>query len=620
MRPIFEPYDEYERLARNRPHQGIADHLPRVTEGTLSSTIIKQPRRVIQQMPTGKIKYPDEMLAPILQVLTDNIILPNAITGGSMLQKGWESTSKALTYGSQPILSFYTQHGNYFGADCRLPYIRDVYLEKGQLCSGDSKVLFLRSWYTKAQLQSIIKTEQYLMEQAKSRGEKYKSTWDLKALAKLIGDNKQTSKDVSQQSAAERERGGELTAFEIVTGFQEGVDGEFYSFAPALENKVVRTKPNTDRRGVMPINYQFHTVDGGSPNGRGAVEHSGPVQNLLDSQLQGFQYNMALIQAPPTKVWGDLPGSTFKMEPDAIWRMGDKQAGNDAVPVTIATQGIQSFPDNFGMLKSILITGLNGQDTSISASVGNPGFSKTAAGVKLQQSVLGVDDNYIRKQYETCWGQVIETMLNIHLADSAGKTPVTVEGDQLEKLAALYPELNDNGGRFNVVYEAITDTAAFEVDASTSAGDDDTEQSQILDSIITKYGENEAIQQRLQAENWDFSIGETLSRMVIKSGVQDPEKIIHKLSEAEIQEKEEQAAAEAAAAAGQGGQETVAATDGATSDYIDQDDATSVEQLRQIGLDDSQVGAALEMLKSGMSADDVMAQLMPDEMKEGVPA
>ncbi|HJP81439.1 MAG TPA: hypothetical protein VJ841_03545 [Candidatus Saccharimonadales bacterium] len=602
MRPIFEPFDEYERLARNKPHPGIAAHLPKVTEGTLASTILKQPRRTIQQVLTGKVKFDgDSGLSPVLQVLLDNKIIPKATTGGSIIQKGWEATTKALTYGAQPILSFYTRHGSYFGADCRLPYVRDVFLEKGQTCAGDSQVIFLVSWYTEAQIKTIIRTEKWLIEQSKQRGDldRYKSSWDLSKLAQLLNKGV-TKKKVESQTPGERQRGSDAGGYQIITAFQDGVGAEFYSFAPALSDtgtaatgeNIVRVKVNNDPRGVIPIRFQYHTVDGSNPLGRGAVEHSGSVQNLIDSQLQMFQYNMSLIQAPPIKKWGNLPNKTFRMAPDAIWEMGNDKT-NDAVPVQIATQGISSFSDNFGLLKSILITGLNGQDTSISASAGNPGFSKTNAGVKQQNAILGVDDNYIRKQYETAWGLVMEDMLNIHITESVGVLELVLEDHDIEKLESIYPEVRENGGVAKIIYDNIRGSASISVDAGTSAGEDDAEQSEIISNLIEVYTNNAVIQQRLEQEGFKFSIGELFNRQVVKSGVEDPEKIISKLTPEEIQAKQQEDMALAAQAQPQ---EDPNADDGFNG-------------LRDMGLDEDQINHVMQMLQEGKSADEMIASL-----------
>lgn len=600
MRPLFEPFDEYERLARNKPHPKIPAHLPKVTEGTLSSTIIKQPRRVIMQMPTGVVKVEGDEggLSPVLQVLLDSVYIPNAKTGGDVLQKGWQSTQNTLTYGSQPILSFYTRHGKYMGADMRLPYIKDVYLEKNQLASANSSnIEFMDSWYTKSMVKSIVETEKWLIGQAKLRNEVYKSTWDLKLLSDLLNDGEQ-AKSEDQQTPGERERGGEAGGYLISTGFQDGIGAEFYSFLPGKEDKFVRTKVNPDPRGKMPLTHQYHTVDGGNPLGRGAPEHSGPMQNMVDSYLQMSQYNWALRNAPPIKKWGDLDNSKIKFQPDWIIEMGAKGT-SDIEAVQIAPQASQDFANNFGLLKSILVTGANAKDTSISAESGATGFSKTSAGVKDQQSILGVDDNYIRRQYESAWAEVFETGINIQIAEGKGREPLVLEEEQIEKLASIYPQVRENGGRLDVIYDAITTEVTFKIDTGTSAGEDNDNQTEILTSLINTYSENETLQSRLDQENYDFSIGEAFDRVVKKSGVQDPEKIIHKLSEEEIAQKEAEAEALAAQQAAAMGEQLPDQTETSVEDIQPHDPMSDLDRspLEGMGLTPEQQDTVIAMLQ-----------------------
>jgi hypothetical protein len=618
MRPLFAPLDEAERLARNKPHPNIPKHMPKVTEGTLSSTIIKQPRRIIQQVPTGNVKFTDdEGLMPVLQVLLDKYIIPNATTGGTVLQKGWESTQKALTYGSQPRKVFYTQHGNYFGADYYLPYVKSIYLENRQLCSGDANIMFERQYFTPSQVKATIKQEEYLAKMAKERGEKYKSSWDLKALADLL--DKTVEKAEDQKTPSEKALNIKSGGIEIITAYQVGVGAEFYSFAPGLENKIIRVKVNPDPRGKIPIIYQYHTVDGGSPLGRGAPEHSGAMQNLIDSQLQGFQWVNALINAPPQMKWGDIQSSQIKLQPDAIIDMG-KDPNNKIQSMVISPQALQNFTQNFTTLKSILLTGLNGSDTSIGAQSGNPGFSKTDAGVKQQQSILGIDDNYIRKQYETAEGETFETMINIHVAESQGVRELAVDGDDLEKIAAVYPEVADNGGRLNILYDRIKKQAiTFEVDASTSAGDDDAQQTEILDGILEKYSANQVLQAKLDEESWEFSVGETFQRIVNKSGVQDPEKVIRKLSDEEKAQKEQEKLEQQMheqMLQQQLQQQMAAEQNPETTEQPQEENAEEFEQmaddptgLMKHGFSPDDITRITEMFNQGATTDDVLAAL-----------
>lgn len=603
MRPLWEPFDEYERLSLNKPHPSIASHLPKVTEGTLASTIVKQPRRIIQQLPTGKVASKEQPeLAEVVDFVWQNQILPNARTNGSVLQKAWASTSKALTYGSQPAYVFFTQHGDYFGADFRLPYVRDVFLENGQLCAGDSGFIFMRDWYTPSQIQMLIDRELKLKRFAEERGEKYSSAYDLKALASL--KNEITKKDADSQNPEERKT-GDAGGIEIVRAFQCGVGAEFYAFAPALDNKVIHKKVNPDRRGKMPIIYQYHTVDMNSPLGRGAPEMTGPAQNLLDGMLQSFQYNQALLLSPPLKKWGDgIVEETIVLAPDAIIDMGN-DPNSKLEAMTISTQAITSFPENFGLIKGIILTGSNGSDTSISAESGNTGFSKTNAGVKQQQAILGIDDNYIRKQFEDWFEQVAETMLNIHFAENSGRKSFKVEGDALEKLAALYPELEENDGNMDLIYDRIQTEITFEVDASTSAGDDNSEQTEILTGITEELASNPEMLARIESDGYKVNMGEAYLRKVIKSGVQDPEKIIHKLTDEELAEREQQIAAQQQAEM----QEQTTPMEGevVAEEPIPMDrESMMIQAMRNKGLSEEQIGTALGLFDRGATAEQVM--------------
>ena len=618
MRPLFEPFDEHERLAENRPHPGIAKHLPKVTEGTLSSTIWKQPRRIIQQLPTGKVtSKEDKDFASVIDYIWQNEIIPNATTNGSVLQKCWTSTTKALTYGSQPTFVFFTQHGDYFGADFRLPYIRDVFLENGQLCAGDSNIIFMRDWYTPSQIQALIEKEKKLIRLAEERGEKYKPAWDLKLLAKLKDKTKKKEKDSETQA---EQRAGNSHGIEIVRAFQKGVGAEFYAFAPDCDNKTIFTKVNPDPRGKLPIIYQYHTVDTGAPLGRGAPEHSGGVQNLLDSMLQAFQYTQALSLSPPRMKWGNgIIMETVQNRPDALWDMGN-DANNKIEAVNISNQAIQNFANNFGLLKSIILTGVAGQDSSISAETGATGFSKTHAGVKAQQATLGVDDNYIRKQFETYFQELGETMINIHCAENAGREELTVEGDALEKLAGTYPELLENGGRLDVIYDRAEDVIKLELEADSSKGDDQNEQVEILSGIIEEVSNNPVLIERAEQEGYEISIGEAFNQKVIASGVNDPEKVIRKLTDEEIKQKQaDEAAAAAQMQGGEATEELIQETEGQPVDGevmeqagLPEDEGLTETQrkivigLREKGLDDNTINHALDLFEQGATAGQVM--------------
>jgi len=299
MIPLHEPFDEFERIARNKPHPGIAKNLPKVTDGTLAALIQEQPKRIIQQIPTGKVKSDSEWLDIMAGWVLEHEILPNANQVAALIQKAWALTSKTLTYGSQPAFVQFVNRGEYFGTDFTLPYIKDVFLEPGKLSDRDSNVIFLRSWWTKNQVESVIAKEKMLAKSAKKRGEDYETGWDIAKLEQLKGMSGQ--KDENSMTPNERNKQLNAGFIEIVHCFQRGIGNTFYSFSPLLGDKdnIIRTRKNKDPRGVIPIHFMYANVDLSNPLGRGSVELSGGMQNLLDSQVQSFQYMQALLMNPP---------------------------------------------------------------------------------------------------------------------------------------------------------------------------------------------------------------------------------------------------------------------------------------------------------------------------------
>lgn len=485
-RRYFDYFDEYERLARNIPSDKIAKNLPKVTDGTLAAIVQEQPKRIIQQIPTGSVNCEDyPLLAEVAGYVLANELLPQANTQGSVLQKSWIMANKALIYGMQASYTFFSQTAGRFHTDFIIPYIKDILIEKGKVYGPDSNKLFMRSWYTKSDLKRIIEEEDRLSKQDKS----YKSTWDLKKLAQLqtFGDTKENE----DKTPFEREKGISHGGIEIIHCFQNGIANPFYSYAPAMGKKnesgeIIREWTNPDPRGKMPIDFMYCNVDLSNPYGRGAVEISGGVQNLIDHQMVMFQFMTTLMAAPPLQVWGNLNRSTLKYEPNAIWDMGAQQSSR-ADPLNISNSSINNFPTNYGLLKSQILNINSSLDSSVSAESGNPGFSKTPAGIQNNQQRLSISDNYLRKQFEKWFSDMSETSINIFFSEMEGNGELVVPEDKLAKLTpeALKEYLDPKTDKIRIPYSDISETVfKFEVDASSSEVKDKSDNAEKLTELL----------------------------------------------------------------------------------------------------------------------------------------
>src|SRR3954471_24639100 len=85
---LTDNFQEYERIARNKPHGSIPKEYPKTTDGTTASIIRKTPHRIIQQLPTGTVKSDKEdWLSLVASFIYTHKIIPNANEGYALLQK-----------------------------------------------------------------------------------------------------------------------------------------------------------------------------------------------------------------------------------------------------------------------------------------------------------------------------------------------------------------------------------------------------------------------------------------------------------------------------------------------------------------------------------------------------
>ena len=247
---------------------------------------------------------------------------------------------------------------------------------------------------------------------------------------------------------------------------------------------------------------------------------------MLDIHHQNYQFQVGLKSAPPTKIRGNVNTESIVYEPYAVWDLGSDPNADAAVVQTDNTL-INTFPTVQGILKSNILNITNNGDTSISAEVGNPGFSKTPAGVNAQQDRINIADNYLRGQFEEWFGEILETMLNIHIA-----AHYQAEIDQVVPLSQRFIETKrkiDPEFRLKketIKYSDLKDLLVkFKVDASSSKLDNDHEQLETLKDLL-----------QIRLESGDqmekyLKIAPLVYQIVKRSGVPDAEEIAPKVSE-----------------------------------------------------------------------------------------
>lgn len=532
---LTDNFPEYERLMRNQPHASTPKEYPKTTDGTTASIIRKTPHRVIQQLPTGKVtSITEDWLSVIASFIYRKHIIPRANEGYALLQKCWNVVERSLGFGSCPTYTPFVNHNGYFCTDLRLPYWGDIFLQPGKLSDADSNYIFMRSWWQTSDIDALIESQKKIAPDVR--------TWDVEALSKvkdIVVTKEEKAKTPIEREAAVNEKGG----VELITGFQRGYMSKFYTFhvqntgtgaKPTFEGTIVRTKPNKDPRGELPISFAYGDIDGSNPLGRSVIELVGGMQNLLDAEMQMYQYNRALQLNPPLIKRGNFNKNQIVFAPNRIIDVGANPDA-DVKPLEIDTTALQRFPDNYGLMKSTMLNLLASPDTSISAEVGNPGFSKTPQGVEASKANLSIDDNYTRKQFETWFERWSETAINLYFAERTGIEELQLDketADELKKLAEQNKfDINllspDNRVRIN--YDSTTPALKFEVDASTSKQQDEIQQLQSFEGIISLLDKTEFLQRLIPPKKQL----ELYNAVILNSGLNDPSKLTMDDQEAE---------------------------------------------------------------------------------------
>lgn len=612
MSPLFDPLQEYERIARNRPHPAIDKAYPKVTDGTLAAIIQETPKRYMQQLPTGHVQtnLGDWFDLYANWKLTEDII-PKANCQADVLQKSWRGGSNSMTYGCVHAYCFMDYYDGELTANFKLPYITHVYLQKGKISTRESNFVFLEAWYQENDIDYIIDRE----KQLKKDDKEYQGEWDVKKLEK-VKKNRET-KSEEQQSPNERDRDiNEEDGIRIIHAFQRGVGAKFFSFIiTGNGTEIVREKVNPDPRGEMPLHTLYFNVDFSNPLGRGVVELSGGMQNLLDSHTQAFQYMQALEMNPPMLVKGDVPSGAVKFVPNKIIRLPDAQSSVE--PLRINTSAITNFPTTYGLIKSQILNLNNSSDTSVSAESGNPGFSKTQAGVSALQQRLGVSDNYLRKQTEGWLSEIYETLLNLTFAETTGQLEQHLDPKTADKLREILPEGNDfitwvdfeNSDTIIVDFDLLgTEPIHFEADAGSSQVSEDNEQLEALTAARELVAEMLPPSKMMSFAN----------KLINKLGIEDPEDVQftkEEIEQAAVAEQMQAQQAEEQAQMQEQMQQEAMPEQQMMPEQMEQpqlapEEMELAQALNQRGLPPQMIEQAVVMMREGYEVEQILQVLM----------
>lgn len=627
-------FDELERLADNRVRTDLPPNYPRVNDGSLSALLGEVPMRIWAQLQTGRVVAlrdgEDEMDAykvELANIVWANKIVPNANIQAPFFSKLQTAEEDSFTYGSQFFYAFSVARNGVTGSDFIVCKPRDVKFEPGKVSDLDSDYMFLDTYYTRLKIESILEAAEKEDKLAKKQGRDSENKWIIKVLREILdGDHFAADKDAEDQSEEEASRQSYSKTIKFVTCFHRGYGAPFYTFVPALKNALVREAKNTNRTGDIPLSGIYYKRNLKNPYGKGQVETAAPTQNALDFLVSGHILSTQQGLEPPVAISGNIDNArleTIEFGPNARWILGDASAEIKDTTSEVYTQ----FPNSYGLYKTQLMNHLGTSDNSVSASAGNPQYSKTPQGVNAQEERKNAKDNFLRQRVDEALASLAKNLINIYFANMHGSEFIELHEEQRDRLIKAGMQIPEDATNVLVEYEELKNARwAYDVDANSSMVKNDEDTKNRLVEMVDIVGRNPNLAQQLKDEGTNFKIGELFKQIFVKSGLDDWDKILVDMTPEEIAkyEAEKQAAVM---------QETPpvdgeVATEETLSEELPLDepaleeagDATNADALQeknellQLGFDESTAHFIMILRRQGWTDEQITEHLSKEEM------
>lgn len=521
-----EDYPEFERLMDNGLLDTIDPDLPLVNDGSLSASLFKLPKRVVNSTLKGRAKAVDRddaYMTELANIEWEDTIIPNANTQAPFHRKWKDAVRKAAGYGGVPLVSIFTERGNYTGADFIVVQPQDMTLEPGKVSDYDSDLFFWDVYYTKSQLEDVIeqakteeKEDKKAEKKAKKKDEKFESQatnrWNVKELERILASDSKDDRTSRDKHEEQEDKAVETGGFHFIVIFQRGIESPFFMVYKGSK-KIVREWVNPDPTGDVPVHYLYMYQDFINPYGIGIVKLAGGTQNTLDYMRQADILATQIGLKPPIKIAGDVDEvdeDSLTYTQDALWYVG----GADVKREELANGVYSQLPNRISMYKTSLNQLIPTGDTSISASAGDPQFSKTPAGVKFQAANLSIDDDDMRDNLNMTYEAVAKSMINIHFANMEGEDVRKLTDDQKQVMSQTEVEFEEDSNELLVEWDKARAEFDFVVDAEDDKEQDKEKRLEALLRVAELRASDPSIEVAIEQSGRRLNVGELFSTIV----------------------------------------------------------------------------------------------------------
>lgn len=423
-----------EQIFYRKPPAGEVDSkmdYSELVDNTLSSYIEKTPKNVIQRLPTFTVDAHAQSKVEDLkyEYIANKIILRNNTPEGySLLQKHWIALRNAMAFGACAVYLPFTRNKTEFTVGFEIIFWGDLFPEAYASSINSANYIQFRTMKTKTSIEKLIN--------GTDKGDAEDGKWNIEGLKKVLefGKGASLGREETNRTYA--------SLLNIPEGLYElfvYVDDDWIITYHYQSATILRVVKNTS--GYRRVLGLYSDFDGINIMGRSLVEMGYGAQQALTSLLRNFIYTVDYNTEPAKFVKGiGLDEDNFELEKGNTMFLNDEDGSMQLLPID--TTVIQNFPSLFSLVKSVLLSSLpSSNDSSISAEVGDPTYSKTQAGVNSQDRKADIENNYYRKNYEQFFEAVLEAQINIYISEIRKIAEANEQSQLVIKLDSEYINL-----------------------------------------------------------------------------------------------------------------------------------------------------------------------------------
>lgn len=547
-------YPQFERLMENGLMEGLDPSLPEVNDGSLAASLFKLPKRIVSSKLAGfaKAVNRDEAWINELANLTwKKEIIPNANSQAPFTRKWKDAVRKAAGYGSVPLITLAIERNGKTYTDFIVAQPQDVTLEPGKVSDYDSDVIFWDVYYTKLQVENMIEQAREEAKEAAAGDKDSYNKWDIPALEKILAGDFQDERSSLDTPRQERDKNVKPKGSKFCIAYQRGVNAPFYMYHRESDASV-REWSNPDPSGDVPIHFLYCYQDFINPYGIGIVKLAGGTQNVLDYMRQADVLATQLGLRPPIEINGDADSvdiDSLTYAQDALWFTGNAKVQR----MEMSNQIYAQLPQRMSMYKTSLNQLIPTGDTTIDSSAGDPGYSKTPAGVKFQADSLSIDDEDFKDNLFVTYEAVAKSMINTHFANMEGTDLLKLSDEEKQKLYKIDPvqfapfmaeadpetgKAPDTTNQLEIIWDTVRATFDFEIDPSTAINANDQEQAIAIQEALKSI--TLPVSYYMSQDGWKFNMGEAYHSLLTKMNLENIDQILTKMTDEEKADAQKQ--------------------------------------------------------------------------------